>query len=102
MHKTKHRDGNLGLLGHLLATVILFGATVFALNAVTGRWRPKTDFEVGATIVFFATAAIGNLWMFRDLAREKASPTYFLVGLAPYAFIWYYLDRVRMRNRQVR
>ncbi len=101
MHKAKKTEGNLGLLGHLVATVILFGTTVFALNVVTGRWQPKTDFELAAVIVFFVAAALGNLWMLRDLTREKASSTYFLVAIAPYAFVWYYLDRVRMRNRQV-
>jgi hypothetical protein len=102
MHKARHRDGSLGLLGHLIASVILFGTTIFAFNVVTGGWEPKTDLGVGALIVFFVVAAFGNLWMLRDLIHEKAPLVYFLSAVAPYAFVWYYLDRVRMRGHQAR
>jgi|SRR5258708_4837654 hypothetical protein len=102
MHKAKHSDGNLGLLGHIIASVILFGTTIFAFNVVTGGWQQKIDLGVGALIVFFVIAEFGSLWRLRDLIRERAPLVYFLLAAAPYAFVWYYLDRVRMRGHQTR
>lgn len=93
------KRGNLHWTGHLLAFVILLGLTVFGTWFVLGTWLPKTTLAMGALIAFFLCAPIGALWMLYDCSmREKPSFIYYLLALVPYAFVWYYFDRVRSRS----
>jgi hypothetical protein len=86
-------------MGHLLAFLVLISLTAFAASVVFGTWFPKTTVAMAAVVVFFVCAPIGALWMLYDCSmREKPPFIYFLLAFVPYAFVWYYLDRVRSRN----
>jgi hypothetical protein len=95
---TKH--GNLSWPQHLIAALAMFCLTAFALNIIFGTWLPKTTLGMAALIAFFVIAPIGGIWMLYDCAfREKPPIIYFLLSPVPYAFIWYYFDRVRSRPK---
>jgi hypothetical protein len=100
-YETMATRGNLRWIAHLLAFLILGVLTLLALWLVMGTWMPKSAVEMGAVIAFFLCAPIGALWMLYDCAvREKPPFIYFLLAGVPYAFVWYYFDRVRPRKRR--
>lgn len=85
----------------LILVLLVSGALlVFAGWVVLGSWAPKTTFGLSCLIAFFIFAPIGSLWMLYDCAvREKPPVLYYLMALfLPYAFVWYYFDRVRPRQ----
>ena len=88
----------------LILVLLVSGALlVFAGWVVLGSWAPKTTFGLSCPIAFFIFAPIGSLWMLYDCAaREKPPVLYYLMALfLPYAFVWYYFDRVRPRQIRV-
>jgi hypothetical protein len=83
----------------VFAFLILALVTMFALWLVLGTWLPKTAISLTAVVAFFLCAPIGALWMLYDCSvRERPPFIYFLLALVPYAFVWYYFDRVRPRK----
>jgi hypothetical protein len=93
------KSGNLHWMGHVIAFLFLLSLTAFAASVVFGTWFPKTTVAMGALIAFFVCAPLGTLWMLYDCAiREKPTFIYFLLAFIPYAFVWYYFDRVRSRG----
>lgn len=87
--------------GKLLALLVLASTSVFAASVVLGTWLPKSTIAVGALIAFFVCAPIGALWMLYDCSvREKPPFIYFLMAVVPYAFVWYYIERVRPRRNR--
>jgi hypothetical protein len=93
------KRGNLHWMGHILAFLVLLSLTAFAASVVFGTWFPQTTVAMGALIAFFVCAPIGAFWMLYDCSRREKPPfIYFLLAFIPYAFVWYYFDRVRPRS----
>lgn len=71
----------------------------FSVWAVVGPWFPGGTVARALLFMFFICAPIGSFWMIYDCARqEKRLPMHFLLALLPYAFVWYYFDRVKPRQ----
>jgi hypothetical protein len=86
-------------ISHLLAFIFLSSTTAFAVWVVLSTWVPKTSLSIGAVSVFFLCASVGAFWMLYDcLVRERPPLIYFFVAFLPYAFVWYYFDRVLPRT----
>lgn len=84
----------------ILVFLISGALLVFAGWVVLGTWLPRTTFGLSCLIAFFIFAPIGSFWMLYDCAlREKPPILYYLIALfLPFAFVWYYFDRVRTRQ----
>ena len=92
---------NIRLLSQLLALFVLASLTVFMAWVVLGGWFPKNTVVIGSLIVLFTAAPLGALWMLLDCARHEKHPlVYLLLAFVPYAFVWYYVERVRPRRHR--
>jgi hypothetical protein len=95
MEAKRHFDWRL----QMFVFTVIAVATVIASWVVFSSWIPKGTMIFVATVLFFVASPIGAFWMLYDCAvREKPPFVYFLFALVPYAFVWYYFDRVRPRN----
>ena len=57
---------------------------------------PENPFLVFAVVVVFAVAPIGAFWMLYMAIRYETDPLLMvLMAFVPYAFLWYYFERVR-------
>ncbi len=85
---------------NLLTFLVLTALTLFMAWVVLGSWFPKNTLVVTSLILLFVCAPLGALWMLYDCSRiEKAPFMYFVLAFVPYAFVWYYLERVRPRKQ---
>jgi hypothetical protein len=80
-----------------LAWLMLFLATTgFALWYQLGPWWPKPGVESAFVTLFFTAHPLGALWMlYRSVRFERHPVPFVLLAFVPYAFIWYYFERVR-------
>lgn len=81
---------------------VLLGITLTSVAAfiVISPWQPANGFEIFLVFVYFGAAGVGQWWMiFMVLRREKRIwPIILAAFLLPFAFIWYYFERVRPRR----
>ena len=58
-------------------------------------WYSRHAYTTVLVSLLFATPALGTYWMLYIAIRNEKQPLPFaLVALLPYAFLWYYFDRV--------
>jgi hypothetical protein len=85
--------------GQLIAFLVLASLSIFSAWVVLGSWLPKSTVLLGSIVFFFICAPVGALWMLYDCSRqEKQALAYFILAFFPYAFVWYYFERVRPRR----
>ena len=93
----------INIISKTLIPLLIVCACILAVYVVFGDWLPKTAAAIAAIVLFFLCAPIGALWMLYDCSRQpKSSFFLFLLALVPYAFVWYYIDRVLPRSRATR
>ena len=57
---------------------------------------PQNPFLVLAVVLVFAVSPIGTFWMLYIAIRYETHPLpMVLMAFVPYAFLWYYFERVR-------
>lgn len=83
----------------LLALIL----TSLALWVVVGPWYPRNPFVLSVVTAFFSVAPVGAFWMLYMAVRYEKRPLLFLLlAFLPYAFIWYYFERVRPKKHLTR
>jgi uncharacterized membrane protein YqjE len=83
----------------LFWALVALGLTGLAYWIVLGPWLPKNQIEMALTVVLFTLPTPGAIWMIRIAVRsEKNSLPMVLLAFFPYAFLWYYFERVRPRK----
>jgi len=64
-----------------------------------GSWTPQDTLSTILVMLLFGVHPFGALWMICDcIRRERAPMPYVLFAFVPYAFVWYYFERVRKRG----
>lgn len=87
------------MLWTFMVVVLVFAA----LWIVLGKWSPKTSLEMSAVVLLFVAANIGTIWMlYVSIRFEKHPFAFVLLAFVPYAFLWYYFERVRLRKHLTR
>jgi hypothetical protein len=84
---------------------ILLAAGLNGLMAwvVFSRGAIKDPFALFLLLALFMTPNIGTIWMLYVVVRfEKHPLPFILLGFIPYAFLWYYFQRVRLRKHRTR
>ena len=77
-------------------TLLLLATTAFTLWCQFGPWWPKGGLESAFVTLFFLVQPLGALWMLYRSVRFEGRPLLFiLLAFVPYAFLWYYFERVR-------
>jgi uncharacterized membrane protein (UPF0136 family) len=77
-------------------------AVGIVLSVRQGLWEPSTAAGV-ALAIFFGVHPIGAAWMLYQVVRYERKPfPLILVVLVPYAFVWYYLERVKTGKQSLR
>jgi uncharacterized membrane protein len=95
---SKNKQG-LHWTAQLFAFIVLACVSAFAAWVVIGPWFPKGSLTIGLLTIFFLLGPVGALWMLYDCSiHEKPPLIYFVLAFVPYAFVWYYFDRVRPRR----
>lgn len=91
----------------LLNTVLLILVAV-ALNGVMA-WvvftpgRIRDPFALFMLVILFVAPNIGTIWMLYMAIRfERHSLPFALLAFVPYAFLWYYFQRVRPKKHLTR
>jgi hypothetical protein len=80
----------------LVWAVIIAFLTGFAFWVVAGPWYPRNSFVIFLLVLFFAVPNLGTIWMIYVSVRYEQRPLPFVVlSFVPYAFLWYYFERVR-------
>ena len=79
----------------LLWILLGFAVAGLAFWTITSE-GPENPFLVFAVVVVFAVAPIGAFWMLYMAIRYETHPLLMvLMAFVPYAFLWYYFERVR-------
>jgi hypothetical protein len=84
---------------------ILLGLAVSgpALYVVTGPWIPKNQVTEFLIFVLFTVPSVGAFWMLYVGIRNERHPwPIVLLAFVPYAFLWYYFERVRAGKHRTR
>jgi len=77
--------------------------TGVALLIVVGPWVPKNSLSLFLVLAFFGATNLGSFWMiFMAIRHEKHPLAFIFLALLPYAFVWYYFDRVRPKKHRTR
>ncbi len=88
---------------HLLWIFFLAGCTFLAFWIVVGPWFPKNPLVVFLIFLFFIVPNVGTVWMLYLSIRHENHPLPFVLGaFIPYAFLWYYFERVRRGKHKTR
>ena len=77
---------------------ILLGIAVTALAfwMVVSSWFPRNPVVELLTFAFFGAPSVGAFWMlYMAIRHEKHPLPLILLAFVPYAFLWYYFERVR-------
>jgi len=83
----------------LLWILLGLGVTVVAFWIVVAPWFPKNPFLEDLAVVFFMAPSVGAFWMLFMVIRNERKPLpLVLLAFIPYAFLWYYFERVRPRK----
>jgi hypothetical protein len=71
-------------------------ATGVTFYVVTRPWFPRNPVSEFLVFLVFAAPAVGAFWMLYVAARQEPTPLpMILLAFVPYAFLWYYFERVR-------
>jgi|HubBroStandDraft_5_1064220.scaffolds.fasta_scaffold471701_2 hypothetical protein len=63
---------------------------------VLGPWRPQNTAMLVLIFLSFSLPNFGAFWMMYTVARNEKRPfRFFVFSLLPYAFLWYYFERVK-------
>ncbi len=84
---------------------ILLGFIVagLAFSVVISPWFPKNLVAESLIFVFFCAPAAGAFWMLYVATRNERHPfPIILLAFVPYAFLWYYFERVRIGKHKTR
>ena len=80
------------LLWVLLGLVVTGGAFWIAASP----WIPRNPVVVFLVVLVYAVGPIGAFWMlYMSIRHEKHPLPMVLLAFVPYAFLWYYVERVR-------
>ncbi len=80
----------------LLWILLFVSCTLFAFWTVLGPWTPRTNLAVSLVLLFFFVHPVGAFWMLYYSIRHEERPWPFIfLACLPYAFVWYYFERVR-------
>lgn len=77
---------------------ILLGFAVAGLAfwMVTVSGIPRSPLFVFLLVAVFGASPVGTFWMFYVVIRNEKHPwPLILLAFVPYAFLWYYFERVR-------
>jgi hypothetical protein len=78
--------------------LLLVSVTGLGFWFVISPW-PKNPIVLFLIAVFFGVASVGGLWMlFMAIRYEKHPALIIILVFVPYAFLWYYFERVRPRR----
>jgi hypothetical protein len=81
----------------VLLVVALFSLAVWI---VVGARFPKTPLSTALAFAYFVAPNVGAIWMLYRVIRFETHPLPIaLLALVPYAFLWYYFERVRPQRR---
>jgi len=81
----------------VLLVVSLFSLAVWI---VIGAWLPKTPLSTALVFAYFVAPNVGTIWMLYRVIRFERDPLpVALLALVPFAFLWYYFERVRPQKR---
>lgn len=81
--------------------VIFYSSIVIALNTMlawlTWSHYSSTNFYVITMVaLLFIVPNLGTIWMLYTAVRFEKKPLFFiLLAFVPYAFAWYYFERVK-------
>jgi hypothetical protein len=90
------------IVGQIVKIVILAAISLFAAWVVLGPRMPQSGVEKVFLFAFFFGSPLGAIWLLYDcLSHPKTPRVYLLLGLVPYAFVFYYFEHVRLRNRNL-
>ena len=80
-----------------------FVVTGLAFYAVMSPWYPKNPAAEFLAVIFFCAPSAGAFWMLFTAIRNERSPVRIvLLAFLPYAFLWYYFERVRPGKHRTR
>lgn len=76
--------------------VLLLASTAGIVSVVLGPWSALDNAGVGLlALLVFVAPGVGTLWMLWSCIRYERRPLPFvLLAFVPYAFLWYYFERV--------
>jgi hypothetical protein len=87
----------------LLWVLLIGGLTLVALWIVMAPWFPQNIFVITIVAALFGLSSLGGFWMLYMAIRHERHPLRFVgLSLLPYAFIWYYFERVRPGKHRTR
>lgn len=73
-----------------------FGVAGLAFWMVTSSGIPRNPLFVILLVMVFGVSPVGTFWMFYVAIRNEKRPwPMILLAFVPYAFLWYYFERVR-------
>ena len=84
---------------------ILLGLVVTGLvfYVVISAWFPKNLATESLVFMFFCAPSAGAFWMLYVAIRNERHPLpLILLAFVPYAFLWYYFERVRPKKHITR
>lgn len=83
--------------------LVAVGLTALALWIVVGPWYPRNPLVILLVTAFFGMPALGGFWMLYIAVRHEKNPLpLLLLAFLPWAFLWYYFERVRPRQHLTR
>ena len=84
-------------------TLAGFAVTGLAFYAVVSPWFPKNSVTQLLAVLFFGAPTLGAFWMLYTAIRNERNPLpIVLLAFLPYAFLWYYFERVRPGKHKTR
>jgi hypothetical protein len=70
---------------------------------VFGPWRTRDPLAILCLVILFGIPNLGTIWMLYVSARdEKNALPFIILSFVPYASLWYYVERFRLRKRLIR
>ncbi len=70
--------------------------TGLAFLFVISPWTPRNPYVQDLLVVFFGAPSVGAFWMLYVAIRYEKRPLRFVcLAFIPFAFLWYYFERVR-------
>lgn len=79
-----------------LAIVAAIALNCLVVYIMFSPWHARNSSSALMVFMLFAIPAIGGYWMiYVSILHEKRPLSFVLLALVPYAFLWYYVERVR-------
>ena len=89
-------EGEANFMRLFLWVLLGFAVDGLAFWMVTTPGIPRDPIWWLLLMAVFVVAPIGTFWMFYVAIRHERHPwPLILLGFVPYAFLWYYFERVR-------